>query len=207
MQPFVRQWVATPPHPADFGASYPFAGTESRIPGRFRGSPAGQGKRPHGKTAGASEDLHPLHPTLGGRQSSDRNRPCLPWGVARPFERTASPVPIEGKEHLDAIRQNVTATKTEIAKLGPEAAKEADVKQHVDALEKHLAECEKLCGMWVAPDTASARRMRDGQRLVICSLQCPERFDAEPSAYLTASNANVHLTTIYPRLSHGRPQV
>jgi cytochrome c556 len=55
--------------------------------------------------------------------------------------------PATAKEHLDAIRQNVTATKTEIAKLGPEAAKEADVKQHVDALEKHLAECEKLCGM------------------------------------------------------------
>jgi hypothetical protein len=35
----------------------------------------------------------------------------------------------------------------EIAKLGPEAAKEADVKQHVDGLEKHLAKCEKLCGM------------------------------------------------------------
>lgn len=55
--------------------------------------------------------------------------------------------PATAKEHLGAIRQNVTATRTEIAKLGPEAAKEADVKQHVDAMEKHLAECEKLCGM------------------------------------------------------------
>ncbi len=55
--------------------------------------------------------------------------------------------PATAKEHLDAIRQNVTATQKEIAKLGPEAAQEAEVKEHVVALEKHLAECEKLCGM------------------------------------------------------------
>jgi len=49
-----------------------------------------------------------------------------------------------------------------------------------------------VCRMWVAPGTAAARRMRDGQRLVFCSLQCAERFDAEPAAYLSASN--VHST-------------
>lgn len=43
-----------------------------------------------------------------------------------------------------------------------------------------------VCGMWVAPGTAAARRIRDGQRLVFCSLQCAERFDAEPAAFLTA---------------------
>lgn len=55
--------------------------------------------------------------------------------------------PATAKEHLDEIRQNVAATKAEIAKLGDEAAKEADVKNHVDALTKHLAECEKICAM------------------------------------------------------------
>ncbi len=51
------------------------------------------------------------------------------------------------REHLTEIQKNVTATRKEIAKLGPEAAQEAEVKEHVVALEKHLAECEKLCGM------------------------------------------------------------
>lgn len=45
-----------------------------------------------------------------------------------------------------------------------------------------------VCGMWVAPGTAAARRIIDGQRLVFCSLLCVERFDADPSAYLTVSN-------------------
>jgi molecular chaperone DnaK (HSP70) len=49
------------------------------------------------------------------------------------------------KEHLEEIRKNVTASKAEIAKLGDEAAKEADVKNHVDALTKYLMECEQLC--------------------------------------------------------------
>lgn len=45
-----------------------------------------------------------------------------------------------------------------------------------------------VCGMWVAPGTAAARRIRDGQRFVFCSLQCAERFDAESSAYLSATS-------------------
>ncbi|MEZ5940233.1 MAG: hypothetical protein R3C18_02500 [Planctomycetaceae bacterium] len=51
------------------------------------------------------------------------------------------------REHLTAIQQNVAATRKEIAKLGEEASKEAEVREQVVALEKHLAECEKLCGM------------------------------------------------------------
>lgn len=35
-----------------------------------------------------------------------------------------------------------------------------------------------VCGMWVAPRKAAARRTRDGKRFVFCSLQCAERFDA-----------------------------
>lgn len=49
------------------------------------------------------------------------------------------------KEHIEEIRKNVTASKAEIAKLGDEAAREADVKNHVDALTKYLSECEQLC--------------------------------------------------------------
>ena len=55
--------------------------------------------------------------------------------------------PATAKEHLDEIRRNVASSKAEIAKLGADATKEADVKQEVDALTKHLAECEKLCGL------------------------------------------------------------
>lgn len=50
-------------------------------------------------------------------------------------------------EHLSAIQQNVAATRKEIAKLGDEAAKEAEVQQRVVALQQHLEECEQLCGM------------------------------------------------------------
>ena len=41
-----------------------------------------------------------------------------------------------------------------------------------------------VCGMWVTPGAAAARRISDSQRLVFCSLQCAERFDAEPATYL-----------------------
>ncbi|MGD9853618.1 MAG: protein containing YHS domain protein [Planctomycetaceae bacterium] len=40
-----------------------------------------------------------------------------------------------------------------------------------------------VCGMWVAPRTAAARRTRDGIRHVFCSLQCAERFDAAPQSF------------------------
>lgn len=65
-------------------------------------------------------------------------------------------------EHLSAIRQNVAATKAEVAKIGADAAKEADVKEHVDALQKHLAECEQLCSMMektIGPDGVQSAPM------------------------------------------------
>lgn len=40
-----------------------------------------------------------------------------------------------------------------------------------------------VCGMWVAPRTAAARRTRDGARYVFCSLRCAERFDEAPDDY------------------------
>ncbi len=43
---------------------------------------------------------------------------------------------------------------------------------------------DPVCGMWVAPRKAAARRTRDDKRYVFCSLQCAERFDADPKRFL-----------------------
>lgn len=40
-----------------------------------------------------------------------------------------------------------------------------------------------VCGMWVAPRTAAARRTRNRTRYVFCSLRCAERFDADPQTF------------------------
>ena len=53
--------------------------------------------------------------------------------------------PETAKEHLAEVRRNVAATKKELAKLGPDAEKEADLKKSIDALQKTLTECEELC--------------------------------------------------------------
>lgn len=42
-----------------------------------------------------------------------------------------------------------------------------------------------VCGMWVPPEQAAARRTRDGHHYVFCSLQCAERFDYEPERYVS----------------------
>ena len=44
-----------------------------------------------------------------------------------------------------------------------------------------------VCGMWVAPRTAAARRSRGKRRYVFCSLQCAEHFDVDPGRYETSS--------------------
>jgi cytochrome c556 len=54
--------------------------------------------------------------------------------------------PETAREHLAEVRRNVAATRKEIAKLGPDAEKEADLKKTIDALQKTLTECEELCG-------------------------------------------------------------
>lgn len=41
-----------------------------------------------------------------------------------------------------------------------------------------------VCGMWIAPGKAAARRTRKGQRYMFCSLQCAEQFDAESAQFL-----------------------
>ena len=42
-----------------------------------------------------------------------------------------------------------------------------------------------VCRMWVAPGAAAARRIRDDQRYVFCSLECAERFDRDPHSFLS----------------------
>lgn len=42
---------------------------------------------------------------------------------------------------------------------------------------------DAVCGMWVAPGEAAARRTKDGKRFVFCSLQCAERFDTEAERF------------------------
>ncbi|RMF42128.1 MAG: YHS domain-containing protein [Planctomycetota bacterium] len=48
---------------------------------------------------------------------------------------------------------------------------------------------DPVCGMWVAPHTAAARRTRGERRYVFCSLQCAEEFDADPGRYLMNTDA------------------
>lgn len=54
--------------------------------------------------------------------------------------------PETAKEHLAEVRRNVAATQKEVAKLGPDVEKEAELKKSIDALQKTLTECEELCG-------------------------------------------------------------
>jgi len=46
-----------------------------------------------------------------------------------------------------------------------------------------------VCGMWIDPASAAAKRTFPGRRpFYFCSLQCADRFDAEPEQYLTRSD-------------------
>ncbi len=42
-----------------------------------------------------------------------------------------------------------------------------------------------VCGMWVAPGSAAARRTMKERRYVFCSLHCAEQFDADPDTHQT----------------------
>lgn len=50
------------------------------------------------------------------------------------------------------------------------------------------AKQDVVCGMWVSPGTAAARRTRNSERYVFCSLQCAELFDA--NRYELSSNSS-----------------
>ena len=57
----------------------------------------------------------------------------------------------------------------------------------VEATPAEGSQQDIVCGMWVAPRTAAARRTRGKRRYVFCSLQCAERFDVAPGRYETSS--------------------
>ena len=46
-----------------------------------------------------------------------------------------------------------------------------------------------VCGMWIDPASAAARRPRGARAFVFCSLECAERFDAEPTKYVPVEQA------------------
>ena len=60
---------------------------------------------------------------------------------------------------------------------------------YVDPSEEPVdgAQRDVVCGMWVAPRKAAARRTRRGNRYVFCSLTCAERFDIDPAPFLNGA--------------------
>lgn len=46
------------------------------------------------------------------------------------------------------------------------------------------AERDPVCGMWINPQTAAAKRTIHGQRLVFCSLQCAADFDDQTARFV-----------------------
>jgi uncharacterized protein (TIGR00725 family) len=56
---------------------------------------------------------------------------------------------------------------------------------------QQIAGTEKdvVCGMWIPPDSAAAKRSRHGRTYVLCSLECAERFDANPVRYAETTRA------------------
>lgn len=103
------------------------------------------------------------------------------------------------REHLTAIQQNVTATRKEIAKLGEEAAREAEVREQVVALDKHLAECEKLCGMM--EKTITEDGVETVQMCAHCSGLQAKLKAAEAEHQSLLKNLGIELPT--PVAAHG----
>ncbi|WP_145027385.1 hypothetical protein [Caulifigura coniformis] len=53
--------------------------------------------------------------------------------------------PQTAKEHVAEVKKNVAAAKTELTKIDMEAAKKAEIVQHIDAMKKHYEAAEKCC--------------------------------------------------------------
>ena len=80
------------------------------------------------------------------------------------------------REHLAEIRRNVAASQKELAKLKPEAAKDKTLQQRLVALEKHLAQCQEVCGM-LADESAEADA---SDSAAVCD--CCEKIERELAA-------------------------
>jgi uncharacterized protein (TIGR00725 family) len=50
---------------------------------------------------------------------------------------------------------------------------------------------DPVCGMWILPRAAVARRTRGGQRFSFCSAECATRFDTAPEAYVPTRQRSV----------------
>lgn len=53
--------------------------------------------------------------------------------------------PQTAKEHVAEVKRNIEASKKELAKIDPTAAKNAEILQHVEAMKKHYEAAEKCC--------------------------------------------------------------
>ena len=106
---------------------------------------------------GAVEDFNSIHQRMGAtgkngyRPMSSRayqNTAQVHARALNSYGRNCEQVPVETvHEHVTQIRTSVAATKKEIAKLPPEAVATEGIKEHLDAIAKHLATCEKMCAM------------------------------------------------------------
>jgi len=53
--------------------------------------------------------------------------------------------PQTAKEHVAEVKRNVTAAQKELTKIDADAAKKAEIMQHIDAMKKHYEAAEKCC--------------------------------------------------------------
>lgn len=54
--------------------------------------------------------------------------------------------------------------------------------QDADSTAMSHANQDPICGMWITPETAAAKRTRRGQKNYFCSLNCAAQFDDAPMA-------------------------
>ncbi len=80
------------------------------------------------------------------------------------------------RQHLAEIQRNVAASQKELAKLKPEAAKDAKLRQSLAAMEKHLVQCQEACA--VLADESDKTAASDGSE--VC--ECCDKLERELAA-------------------------
>lgn len=92
------------------------------------------------------------------------------------YGQNYSTVPKEvAQRHLAEIQRNVGASKKELAKLKPEAAKDKELREPLAAIERHLAACAEACEMLT---DESGDDTSDGA--AVC--ECCDRMERELAA-------------------------
>jgi len=107
------------------------------------------------KAVGAVEDFNSIHQRTGATEKNGylpmssrayQNTAQVHARALNSYGRNCEQVPVKTvQEHVTQIRTSVAATKKEIAKLPPEAVATEGVREHLDAIAKLLAACEKMC--------------------------------------------------------------